>query len=220
MSRESFLADISDKDFWVAYEKCLPYSLLTIEKFYNLYSAVHYVCDNRIIGDMVECGVWKGGAVLMIADILSGRGLCDRDIFLYDTFEGFVERSVTDVSCHGKEIGKVRYDNFLAEVQRNLAQSNYPKERLHFIAGDVRETATAGSHELISLLRLDTDTYATTLHELQNLYDRVTPGGVVIIDDYGYSVGCRKAVDEFFQSRPRPLFQRPNQGCRTAIKIA
>jgi len=75
------------------------------------------------------------------------------------------------------------------------------------------------NHRQIALLRLDTDTYASTLHELNALYDRIVTGGVLIIDDYGYSRGCREAVDEFFSTRPPLFLQRPNAGARAAIKV-
>lgn len=90
---------------------------------------------------------------------------------------------------------------------------------IHFIQGEVRQTIDPRNHTTVAVLRLDTDTYASTLHELTALYDKVCRGGVPTIDDYGYSRGCWQVVDEFFQGRPAVFFQRPNQGARIAIKL-
>lgn len=212
------LLDLEDDEFWSLVERCSPISLLTAEKFYNLYTALHYICDNDIEGDIIECGVWKGGAMLMAAEVLAARRVLDRDIYLYDTYSGFVERSDCDVAYDGREIGKVSYPDFIDQVRKNFNDSSYTRQRIHFVQGDVHETVRADRHQRIALLRLDTDTYSSTLHELRELYDRVETGGVLIIDDYGYSRGCRRAVEEFFATRKRPFLQRPNKGCRTAIK--
>jgi O-methyltransferase len=214
------LSDIKDPEFWALFNRSSPYSLLTPEKLYNLYSAVRYITQNHILGDVIECGVWKGGAVLLIADALFQNGDANRKLFLYDTFEGFVERSDIDRTDSGKEVGRVRHANFEAEARRTLSMSQYPTDNVHFVAGDVRKTVMSVNHATIALLRLDTDTYATTAHELSELYDRLVVGGVLIVDDYGYSQGCRQAVDEFCAGRRCPLFQRPNSGCRTAVKIS
>jgi len=219
VSRPPDLPDVDDALFRALHARASPFSLLTPEKFYNLYTAIHYVCDRQVPGDIIECGVWKGGAVLMAADVLAHRGMLNYEIFLYDTFAGFVERSDNDVTASGKEIGKVKYKNFIHETRCNLALSSYPAEKFHFVPGDVRETVKPENHRHIALLRLDTDTYASTLHELDSLFEKVVTGGVLIIDDYGYSRGCREAVDEFFSTRPRLFLQRPNSGARTAIKV-
>jgi len=120
------LPDVDDALFRALHAKAKPFSLLTPEKFYNLYKAIHYICDRQIQGDIIECGVWKGGAVLMAADVLVSRGMLNYEIFLYDTFAGFVERSDNDVTAGGKEIGKVRYKDFIDETRRNVALSTYP----------------------------------------------------------------------------------------------
>jgi hypothetical protein len=193
--------------------------LLTLEKFYSLYGAIHYVCDRRVQGDIIECGVWKGGAMMLVADVLTSRGMTGYDLYLYDTFTGFVERSENDVNGAGVAIGNVKFKSFVDETRANLALSPYPAEKLHFVPGDVRETVKPESHHHIALLRLDTDTYATTLHELNAFYDRIVTGGVLIIDDYGYSRGCREAVEEFFSTRPKVYLQRTNAGARTAVKV-
>ncbi|MDN5941341.1 MAG: TylF/MycF family methyltransferase [Nitrospira sp.] len=103
--------DIEDSLFRELVDRCSPYCLLTPEKFYDLYGAVNYICDRGVRGDIVECGV--GRAVLMIADLLARRGDVGRSLFLYDTFQGFVERSAIDVTHGGRDVGRVRYPDFL-----------------------------------------------------------------------------------------------------------
>lgn len=215
--RECF--DIEDRIFWGAAEKAAPFSLLTIEKLYNLYEAVRYVSERGIPGDFVECGVYKGGAIIMMADALLAHGYEPRRIHLFDTFTGFTGRSEHDVDYGGREIGKFTTDSFRHELETNLKIVPYPNEHYVFVEGDVIQTSRDRCPDVISLLRLDTDTYDTTRAELENMFPRLSPGGVLIVDDYGYSRGCRKATDDFFAGHGDRLFlQRPNKGSRTAIK--
>lgn len=213
------MADIQDEEFWKLALKCTPYSLLTPEKFYNLYETINYIVSAKVPGDIVECGVWHGGAMMMTAYILGSHGVSDRDIYLYDTFSGFTERSEHDMRFDGRPLGAPKYANFKARVEANLAQTGYPSKRIHLVEGDVHDTVRSERHEAIAMLRLDTDTYSSTLHELNQLYRRVVQGGVICIDDYGYSFGCRKAFHEFFDGRDRLLWQRPNRSARTAVKL-
>src|SRR5262249_33755986 len=106
------------------------------------------------------------------------------------------------------------------EVRRNVFRSGYPRERFHFIEGDVRRTLPNDSHARIAVLRLDTDWYESTKHELECLYDRLAVGGVLIIDDYGRWRGCRKAVDEFFTALGdrAPLLVRTGGSERLCLK--
>jgi Macrocin-O-methyltransferase (TylF) len=105
------------------------------------------------------------------------------------------------------------------QVKANLLLSRYPEKQMHFIKGDVLHTIPAQSPSHIALLRLDTDWYKSTLHELAHLYDLIVPHGVLIIDDYGWCRGARQATDEFFRDRPfKPMLHRVDQGPRIAIK--
>ncbi|MBO6603223.1 MAG: hypothetical protein JJ938_06660 [Roseicyclus sp.] len=167
--------DILDEDFWSFFEVCAPLSLLTPEKLFEIYTAMKYLESRKIQGDIVECGVWRGGAMMLAAKTLLKTGCTDRDIYLYDTFEGFVHRSEADKTYSGKEIGLHKIKNFQAEVESNISRIDYPKNRIHFVAGDVMKTINPDSHSSIAYLRLDTDTYQTTLHELECLFDAVVP---------------------------------------------
>lgn len=150
-----------------------------------------------IPGDIVECGVWRGGNI-----ILARREAPGRVCWLYDTFTGMTEPGPLDVSMSGNRIPAGKSACSVDEVRGWLGKYGALDDTfLRWIEGDVCETlrhpANLPAH--IALLRLDTDFYASTRAELEVLYPLLSPGGVLIIDDYGHWRGCRKAVDEYFR---------------------
>lgn len=176
----------------------------------------------------------------MMAETLKLYDVGDRDIYLYDTFAGQVRPSTEDYKDRANpeasyqanlarwEKGQVSGASkqwkvaTIDEVRANVYRSGYPRERFHFIEGDVRQTLPSDRHRRIALLRLDTDWYESTKHELECLYDKIVAGGVLIIDDYGRWRGCRKAVDEFFATLgPRaPLLVRTGGSERLCVKTS
>ena len=194
---------------------------------YSTFLAVKYLKANSIRGDFVECGVFWGRQIMMMTLTLAMLSNCDQEIWLYDTFSGLTKPGEHDAFTFvGKDAGWVK-DNWLAqnteghnnwcyapleEVMANIEMTNYPGERLHFVQGDVLETLPNDNHSQISLLRLDTDFYDSTKHELETLYDLVVPGGIVIIDDYGAFSGAKKAVDEFLSVKEHVPFLIPING--------
>jgi hypothetical protein len=109
----------------------------------------------------------------------------------------------------------------LEDVQANMATTGIDDARLRFVKGPVEETIPASAPERIALLRLDTDWYESTRHELEHLWDRLSPNGVLVIDDYGHWAGARKAVDDFFAGRPdAPMLARLDYTGRIAVKAA
>ena len=221
IAEQKRMPDVEDSLFWQQLEVCYPFTLLSTEKMYDLYQATHYIANRKVPGAIVECGVFLGGAVMLAAGTLAHQNVIDKDIYLYDTFAGFIgSASEHDVNNKGQQIGHQKLQNFLEATCDNLKAIDYPTERYYVIEGDVRETLKAHAPSEIALLRLDTDTYATTLCELEQLYPKLVKGGVLIIDDYGYSQGVRKAVDDYFASPDSTLFfQRPNYSARSAIKV-
>jgi O-methyltransferase len=160
------------------------------------------------------------------------RGVSDRDLWLYDTFTGMTEPDANDVQAMS---GRAAADILRAQprttddpfwgitprdiVEANLRQTGYPFERFRFIEGDVVTTLPSSAPESIALLRLDTDWYASTRHELEHLYDRVPSGGVIVFDDYGYWRGARTATDEYLDTlHPRPLLQRIDYTGRMVVR--
>jgi|SRR4030095_2845127 len=175
------------------YEQSKPFSQSTKERMYCLYKAVRYIIQNSIEGDFVECGVWKGGSALVIA--LTQKELKDtRPIWLYDTYEGMAGKSEFDKPNVMPTNGEGDWLSIdLMEVQINLSRFS----NIKYIKGMVEDTIPENMPDKISLLRLDTDWYNSTKHELEHLYPLLTKGGVLLLDDYGWWAGAKKAVDEY-----------------------
>ncbi len=215
------------------YEQCRDFTLTSPERLYALYQAVRYVVEGRVPGDLVECGVWRGGSCMAMALALMALGDASRRIYLYDTFAGMTEPGEKDVRFrdgaeqHTRWAASRRADHNewayapLEEVKRNLAATGFPAERLVFVAGEVERTLPARAPETIALLRLDTDWYASTYHELVHLYPRLVAGGVLLLDDYGSFEGARQAVDQYFAEQGTPmLLHRVDATGRTVVKPA
>jgi hypothetical protein len=197
--------ELFEADF-VDYAKvCKPFTLTSLERLYALYKAVRFVVSSGIPGDLVECGVWKGGSVMMMALTMKGLGITHRTIHLFDTFDGMTPPTALDVDLRGvsakdlldrsdKKDGVYWAYSPIEEVRTNLARTGYPMERFVFVPGDVRQTLPGSAPAHIALLRLDTDWYESTRHELEHLFPRLRARGVMIIDDYGHFMGARKAV--------------------------
>lgn len=216
--------------------KIAPYTMTGaegLEATYALFQSLRYVVQNGIPGAIVECGVWRGGSMMLAAYALQHFGDTSREFYLYDTFAGMTEPDDIDIDYDGRPMKPMwrqfadrklmmGYGGPEEQVRANMLSTGYPERQLHFVRGDILKTIPARSPPApIALLRLDTDWYRSTLHELRHLYDRIVPHGVLYIDDYGWCRGARKATDEFFSDRPfKPLLHRVNQGPRLLIKPA
>lgn len=211
---------IIDSEFEDIYRKCKDYTATSKERMYALFKAVEYIVKSKIPGDFVECGVWKGGSVMVIAHTLIKHNEINRKIYLYDTFEGMSEPTKEDVSVDGKSayIYWKKLQISLDEVKKNVFSTGYPKENLIFIKGKVEDTIPKTIPKKISILRLDTDWYESTYHELSHLFPLIVNKGVLIIDDYGYWTGSKKAVDKYFINRSL-LLNRIDYTGRIGIKM-
>jgi hypothetical protein len=216
-------------------QRALPYTMTGVARLQALMDAVRYCVARECRGAFVECGVWRGGSVLAMILTLQELGVDDRDIYLFDTFEGMTRPSEHDVSpqdgpaleawqqaqrddAHPWEevFGPAAFDE--SSVRETLSATGYPLQRLHFVRGPVEETVPGAAPERLALLRLDTDWYESTRHELEHLYPRLTDGGVLIIDDYGHWEGARRAVDDYFAAREPLLLNRIDYTGRIAVK--
>jgi len=219
----------TDKKIW---DTVKPFTMTTPEGVSVLIDAVKYVVENNIEGDLVECGVWRGGSAMTIALALKEMGKEDREIYLYDTFTGMSTPTDKDVS---KFWGKAS-DIFLTtrtsedtsnwclspldEVKNNLKKTSYSKEKIHYIKGKVEDTIPETMPKKIALLRLDTDWYTSTKHELIHLFPKLSKNGILILDDYGDWEGAKKAVDEYIKENNLCLFLgRIDASARIALKI-
>jgi O-methyltransferase len=206
-----------------------PYTMTSADKLFALIQATRHVAKYEIPGDIVECGVWRGGSMQAAARTLLSCGDTSRDLYLFDTYEGMPPPSEADVRladgspaeqllASAQPDSKVWAVATLDDVQTGFATVPYPDTQVHFVKGLVEDTIPDEAPEQIAILRLDTDWYESTRHELEHLYPRLSPGGVLLIDDYGYWQGSRKAVDEFIEKTgARLLLQRMSSG-RVAVK--
>lgn len=228
---KKFYADIErNTNFVRAYERCSGFTMTHVARQYGLYEACAYLSKNNIAGDIVECGVWQGGSSMLCAYALQDQQDTARHLWLYDTFAGMNQPTEQDVDMFGQSAldnwQDLNTEHYRAEkigleaVTANLQRTGYPSDRLHFVKGPVEDTLPQTIPDKIALLRLDTDWYESTRHELEHLYPRLVPGGVLIIDDYSTWQGARKAVNDYFQQhRPEPFFMRIDFSARFAVKI-
>jgi len=223
-----------DPEFVPLYETCRHATMTSVERLYALFKAVEYIIRAEIPGDFVECGVWRGGSVMMMALALKAFGGVGRRIHCFDTFEGMPPPDERDVrhdtgeaasdilAASERSEGSVFWAMApLAEVERNLGRTGYPAELVTYCKGKVEETLPLSAPASVALLRLDTDWYQSTKHELECLYPRLSVGGVLIIDDYGFFRGARQATDEYFRETGAPmLLNRIDNTGRIGIKAA
>ncbi len=204
----------------------------TVDKIFPIINAVRYITQRALPGSIVECGVWRGGMMMAAARTLLELGDRTRDIYLFDTFEGMVEPTEKDTDIRGKK-AMTRFQEAertstggvdwcyasIEEVTRNLQSTGYAKDKLHFIKGRVEDTLPAQAPGQIAILRLDTDWYSSSKHEMEHLFPRLVSGGVLILDDYGYWKGCREATDEYFAAHKVQMhLVRVDEACRVGVK--
>jgi O-methyltransferase len=197
----------------------------------QLIQAVRHVVRARIPGCLVECGVWRGGSSMAITMALAQEGEINRAIYLFDTFEGMPPPSDKDNRFDGTAADTLLSQDpqrreyiwaiaGLEEVKANVFSTGYPKDKIHFIKGPVEATLLAEtSNEPVALLRLDTDWYESTKCEMEHFFPRVSPGGIVIIDDYGHWHGAKRAIDEYLEKIDATYFlHRIDETARLLVK--
>ncbi len=225
-----YLIDIED-EFYKIWEKVEKYTMISLERGYSIYKSIEYIKELGIRGDLAECGVWKGGACMLMAYALQKFGITDKNIYLYDTYKGMTEPEECDrIAWSGEKIyerwkkssdtkGNFMWASSLEEVKSNMLSTGFPGKRMMFIEGDVRKTLDKKRPDMLSLIRLDTDWYDSTKKELEVLYPVLEIKGVIIIDDYGHFTGAKRAVDEYFCGHNKILLNRIDYTGRTGVKI-
>lgn len=227
-----------------AIERVRFHTMVTFSRLAVNYQMAAF-CENAAIpGAFVECGTWKGGASGLMAQASLLHGRAPRDLHLFDAFDDICQpdesvdgsRAIREAREWGGQAGPLTgeltpmsgfYDQLggpgsVAECRQLIVDEiGYPREHVHIHEGWFQDTlvparATMGS---IAILRLDSDFYASTKYSLETLFDSVSPGGFIIIDDYGYYEGCRLAVDEVLAARPERYFlNHADADCRYIIK--
>jgi hypothetical protein len=207
-----------------------PYTMTSPEKLNALIHSVRHVVRHRIPGAIVECGIWRGGSMLAAARTLTEVGDTSRELHLYDTFEGMSEPSEQDRRHDGRSAAEMPAASprsagvrayasaSLEDVQETMRQTDCPADRIHYHRGKVGDTVPGNVPDRISILRLDTDWYESTRHELKHLWPRPVPGGVLLLDDYGWWEGAKRAVDEWLEGAGVPLLLLRMDEGRVAVK--
>jgi len=178
-------------------------SMIGAKRMLQLQRAVEFALDQDVPGDFIETGVWRGGACILMRAVLAARGITDRRVWVADSFRGL---PAPDVARYPKDAGNMLhvFDQLAVsadDVRANFARYRLLDDQVRFLVGWFRETLPAAPIERLAVLRLDGDLYESTMDALEALYDKVSPGGIVIVDDYGVLESCRAAVTDFRQRR-------------------
>lgn len=183
-----------------------PHTMLNEARLRNVLWAVERTVFNQTPGDLIEIGVWRGGCVMAMLHKLLSLGESERTVHLYDTFTGMTKPSSLDKhECYPAFDGHDPCFCPMGEVIDNVDSVGYPKDHVWFHKGDICELTPEWVPQKIALLRLDTDWYESTKYELDHFEHHVVPGGIVIVDDYGFWDGCRKATLEWLWNNHRDL---------------
>ena len=174
-------------------------TMVGLRRLDHLQSCITDIIERGVPGDLVETGVWRGGASIFMRAVLTALGDPTRRVWVADSFQGLPR---PDPVNYPADAGDRHWTApglaiSLETVQANFAKYGLLDERVVFLAGWFDQTLPTARIETICLLRCDCDMYASTTHVFQNLYARVAVGGYVIVDDYGDVEGCRAAVDDF-----------------------
>lgn len=208
-------------------------SMTSYERLWATIMACKHVITQNIDGDFVECGVWRGGNA-MLAAALFKLYKCQKRVYLFDTFEGMTaptnkDRKIIDNTLAIGEYQKNQKETYnewcfasIDDVKQNFQKAGLLNDNISFIKGDVLKTLSKEENlpQKVSVLRLDTDWYESTKKELEVLYPRLSIGGVLILDDYGYWAGTKEAADEYFAAHGKcPFLQYTDHAGRAGIKF-
>jgi hypothetical protein len=178
------------------------HTMIGLPRLDNLRYCVETVIREQIPGDLIETGVWRGGASIFMRGILKAYEISDRRVWVADSFEGL---PTTDESDHTADaaLGLDRFADLavsLEVVRENFERYGLLDDQVVFLKGWFRDTLPNASIEHIAVMRLDGDLYESTMDALTSLYSKLSPGGFVILDDYNSVAGCNDAADTFRRS--------------------
>jgi len=173
--------------------------MIGIARLRNLQFVIEDVLERDVPGDLIEAGAWRGGATIFMRAVLKAHGVTDRAVWVADSFEGLpppnIEKYPADegMNLHLYAALSVSVEN----VKRNFARFGLLDDQVKFLEGWFKDTLPDSPIEKLSVLRIDADLYESTMDALVHLYPRLSPGGYVIIDDYGAFKACAKSVHDY-----------------------
>lgn len=175
------------------------YTMVGLKRLDNIQRCIETIVETNVPGDLMETGVWRGGAGIFMRAVLKRLGAGDRKVWLADSFDGMPAPTPTDLAldAHADHTADRQLAVSLEQVQANFRRFDLLDEQVGFIKGWFADTLPNAPVVKLALLRLDGDLYESTRVALESLYPRVSPGGFVIVDDFGDWAGCRKAVEDY-----------------------
>jgi O-methyltransferase len=209
-----------------------PFTMTTPERIYSIIQAVEHILKHNIPGDIVECGVWRGGSMMAAAKTLIKLGAPHRKLWLYDTFEGMTQPTNKDFdfrsikaadymkqTAANKDTSNHWAISRIEEVKQHIQNTGYPDRLVKYVEGKVEATIPKHIPDSIAILRLDTCWYESTRHELEHLFPILSQGGILILNDYGHWAGAREAVNEYIAKHNlKLLLCRVDYTGRIAVK--
>jgi hypothetical protein len=179
------------------------HSMIGLKRLRNLRDCVEDVIYRGVPGDLIETGVWRGGATIFMRAVLKAHAVSDRRVWVADSFAGLPP---PDPAAYPLDQGDTLFTHQQLAVSLDQVQSNFRRyglldDQVRFLKGWFRDTLPTAPIEQLAVLRLDGDLYESTIVALESLYDKLSPGGYVIVDDYGCIAACRQAVHDFRDAR-------------------
>jgi Macrocin-O-methyltransferase (TylF) len=177
----------------------VAHTMIGIHRLDNLHFCIEDVLARGVPGDLMETGVWRGGATILMRAVLKVNGVTDRQVWVVDSFEGLPPPDAEKYP-QDKGLDLARYKELavsLEEVQRNFKRYDLLDDQVKFLKGWFSDTLPTAPVKRLAILRLDGDLYESTMDGLVNMYPKVSVGGYVIVDDYGDIPPCRQAVHDY-----------------------
>lgn len=174
------------------------HTMIGRQRLDNLQRCIEDVLRDGIAGDLIETGVWRGGACILMRAVLAAHGVRDRRVFVADSFRGLPP---PDAEKFPKDSGDRHHEQHFLEVSREMVERNFQRyglldEQVVFLEGWFKDTLPNVASDRFAVIRLDGDMYQSTIEALTHLYPKLSPGGYCIIDDYQIP-NCRAAVADY-----------------------
>lgn len=175
------------------------YTMIGLNRLNNIENCIHSIHKDNIEGDLIEAGVWRGGATILMRAVLKELNITNKKVWVADSFKGLPKPDTKNYRADkGNKLNTLKILNVnLKEVKRNFEKYDLLDEQVIFLEGWFKDTLHKAPIEKLALIRLDADMYESTFQALENLYPKLSIGGYVIIDDYNAFPNCKQAVDDF-----------------------
>jgi hypothetical protein len=174
--------------------------MVSLARLANVRACIETALDDGVAGDVVEAGVWRGGTSIYMRAVLAAHGIDDRNVWVADSFRGFPPTR-GDHDDQGEDftggLGEEALRVGFGEVRKNFVRYGLLDDHVRFLVGWFADTLPFAPIERLAVARIDCDLYESTRDAITALYPKLSPGGFLIVDDYGSFDACRHAVDEY-----------------------